>query len=182
MPETSSPQELIRLAMAAYQAEEYATALEGFQAAEQMFAESGDTLSAAETANNRSVVLLKAGRAQEALDAAQGTDQIFAQAGDTRRQAVALSNQAAALEDLHQWQPALELYTRASELFKAAGEKDMRAYVLQRISALQLRTGQHLESLVSMDTALDNKPKLTIKDRILKGLFGKVFRMISGKN
>lgn len=181
MDESNSPTELARQALAAYQAEDYPRAIAGFLAAEHLYTAAGEAANAAEMANNRSVVLLKAGRAQEALDAADGTDQIFLQIGDTRRQGIALSNQAAALEELHQRQAALERYTQASELFKAAGERDMRSFVLQRISALQLRAGQQLQSLASMDSALDNKPHLSFKDRLLKGLLGKVFKMLRGQ-
>lgn len=52
-------QELVNEAKAAYEAEEYVHAAEGFLAAQQAFENAGDLLNAAEMANNRSVTLLK---------------------------------------------------------------------------------------------------------------------------
>ena len=47
----------------------------------------------------------------------------------------------------------------------------MRSYVLQAISALQLRTGKQLQAMASMDAALDNKGgKLSLKERLLRKL------------
>jgi tetratricopeptide (TPR) repeat protein len=175
-----TPSQRSEQALAAYRDGDYETAAAKFLATENAYTTAGDSLTAAEMANNRSVALLKAGDAQGALLAAQGTDLIFATAGDLKRQAVALANQAAALEDLKKLDRALELYIQAAEVFKQAGEKDQRSYVLQRISTLQLRTGEQLKSLASMDAALDNKTKLTWKDRLMKGLLGQVFRMLRG--
>ena len=140
----------------------------------------GDRLRAAELSNNRSVALLQAGDASGALRAAEGTDVVFAQFGDTRRQALALGNQAAALDALGETGKALDLYTRCSDLLKQAGDNESRAAVLKSISALQVRTGRHLEALASMDAALNNQPRRTVKERFLKKLLDIPFKMLRG--
>jgi len=50
---------------------------------------------------------------------------------------------------------------------------------LQRISTIQLRQGKRIESLVSMDAALEEKRKLSMKDRLLRSLMG-IIRRLSG--
>lgn len=162
----------------AYQVGDYEEAAKLFENASKMYAEAGDAVNAAEMANNRSVALLQNGNTQEALEAAQGTEQVFAQAGDTRRQAMAIGNQAAALEAMGRNDEALTRYWECSDLLKQIGEKEYRAIVLKSISALQVRTGHHVEALASMEAALENQNKLSLQDRLLKGLLQVPLRMM----
>jgi len=113
------------------------------------------------------------------LDAVKGTDQIFAAAGDRKRQAMALGNIAAALDELQYSEEALKHYRQSEELLKEVGEKELRAYVLERISAIQLRSGKRIESLITMEAAIESKPKPSFKDRILKSLVG-IARRLTG--
>jgi len=92
---------------------------------------------------------------------------------------MALANLASALEDLKRFDEALNLFNQSAALFKQISEKEMRAYVLQRISTIQLRQGKRIESLVSMDAALEEKRKLSMKDRLLRSLMG-IIRRLSG--
>jgi tetratricopeptide (TPR) repeat protein len=170
---------LVDQAKAAYQDEEFEKAAELFAQVEKGALASGDALDAAEMANNRSVALLKAGQAEQALQAAQGTDAIFAQAGDIRRQAIALGNQAAALEGLKRYDDAMTLYKQCAELLKSTDDKELRTYVLQSMSALQLRRGKQFEAMVSMEAALDAKQKLSVKDRFLKKLLQTVSKLLN---
>lgn len=172
---------LIAEAQEAYQTEEYGLAARKYAAAEEALSAAGDKLMAAEMANNRSVALLKLGDAAGAHQAALGTEEVFAAAGDLRRQAIALSNQASAMEALGKPAQAVELYRQASQLFKSCGESDMRAFVLKSISMLQFRTGQRLEALATMRAALESQRKLTLREKILKGLLNTVFRLMGGK-
>lgn len=137
-----------------------------------------DAPQAAENMNNRSVALLQAGDAAGALQAAQGTEQVFAQAGDLRRQGLALGNQAAALDALGRLDEALERYRQSSDLLKQVGDKESRAVVLKSISVLQIRTGKHLEAVATMDAALDNQPKPSFKERLLKKLLDIPFKIM----
>jgi tetratricopeptide (TPR) repeat protein len=165
-----SAEKLAKQASAAYNADDYAKAVILYKNASQVYTDAGDTLMAAEMDNNLSVTLLKMKDAEGALQAAAGTDILFQEAGDSNRQAIAIANQAAAMEELGQLTEALERYQLASDLLKQAGNRQMRSYVLQSISALQLRTGKQLQAMATMDAALDNKSKLSLKERLLRKL------------
>jgi len=173
-----NPEQIITQAKSAYQDEDYPHAAELFKSAQDLYESSGDRPNAAEMANNRSVTLLKGGDPNGALQAVEGTDEIFAQAGDVKKQAMALANKAAALEGLKKLTEALQLYEQSSDLLKQIGEKELRAYVLKSISAIQLRQGNRLEAVASMDAALDNKPNPGVKDRFVKRLIQWVYRLL----
>ena len=162
----------------AFKAEDYEQAAGFFATAAAEYQQTGDTLNAAEMANNRSVALLKAGSPQAAFDAAAGTAEIFAQAGDVKRQAMAMANQASALEGLKKDKDALGLYEQSNELLKQVGDKELRSYVLKCISAIQLRSGSQFEAMASMQAAIDNKPSQTVKDRFLNRLIKQVFTLL----
>ena len=168
----------IQQAKQAYKKKEYRRAAELFARIAAEIPASEDILLKAEMYNNSSVAWLQAGEAQQALDAVLGTDAIFADAGDTRRQSMALGNQAAAYEALGQYEKALELYNQASELMKEIDDEDLRAYILQNIAALQLRSGDQLQSMASMHTALENKKKLSSKEKFLKRLLRIPFKLM----
>lgn len=170
--------DLIAQAEKAYHSGKFADAAGLFHQSALRCTEEGEALKAAELENNRSVALLQSGNAQAALEAAQGTEQVFFQAGDTRRQGLALGNQAAALDALGLSKEALDLYVKCADLLKQAGDKESRATVLKSISALQVRTGHQLEALASMNAALENEPKLSVKERFLKKLLKIPFDMM----
>ncbi len=164
------PKQLAEEGLAEYQKREYISAAELYKAtAEGYFAE-GKAIKAAEMANNSSVAYLKGGNAQEALRAAQGTELAFSAAGDIKQQAVAIGNQAAALEKLKRTDEALIAYERCAELLKAAGEFELRAYVMQAISMLQLRKRHYLEAYMIMREGMIGIKKPNLKQRMLKSL------------
>ena len=176
--ETSSlPAAEAKNGLAAYQSQDYPGAIQAFTAAIRGYTEAGDLVSAAEMANNLSVVLLKTGRPGDAWEAIKDTDQVFINAGDKKRQAMALGNQAAALEGLRKVKPAIEKYEQCAALLKEVGDLDNRATVLQTLSKLQLQKRQPLDSLFTMQAALQNKQHLTLLDRLLQGLLKIVFRL-----
>ena len=170
--------DLSRQAKKSYDQEEYKEAAVLYTRAADEYETSGDPLSAAEMKNNGSVAWLMAGEAQKSLDAAIKTDQVFQEAGDQRRQAMALGNQAAAHEGLGQMDKAAEKYEQASEILKEIGEKELRTYVLQKLSAVQLRTGDQFQSVATMHAALENKKKLSLKERFLKRLLRIPFKKL----
>ena len=175
------PEKIVQKAKTAYKQKKYSEAADLFEEAAKLYKDLGDFLNEAEMLNNCSVSLLLGGDALEALQAAQGTDQIFAKAADVKRQAMALGNQAAALDALGKLDEALELYQEASELLKDRGEDDLRSYLLQQISTLQIRTGSQLQSLASMQAALESRKKLSMKERMLKKLLKKPMDMLNKK-
>jgi predicted negative regulator of RcsB-dependent stress response len=97
--------------------------------------------------------------------------------GDLRRQGMALGNMAAALEDLKERERAMDLYHQSAGLFEKIGESDLRALVLQRISAIQLQQGKRMEAMASMQDGLAQKKSLSLTDRILKGLLRLIGKM-----
>lgn len=170
--------DLEKQAQKAYANKQYRQAAELFETLTGQYADQGDILNAAEMRNNSSVAWLQAGEAQKSLDAALETDQIFSEAGDSKRGAMALGNQAAAYEALGNIPQAILKYQTAADIFHAIHEEDLRVYVLQNLSALQLKTGDHLQSLASMHNALENKKKLGLKEKFLKKLLRVPFQMI----
>lgn len=171
-------QQIVEEGKQAYQEKSYSKAAGAFQQAYMLYKSQGDGLSAAEMANNRSVALLMAEDYKAAFEAVDGTEIIFAQAGDVRRQAMALGNRGAALEKLGRIDDAITAYTQAADLFKQAGEHELRAPVLKSLSDLQLRTGRHLESIITMNAGLEEEKKRNPFQRMLKKMTETVVKFI----
>jgi tetratricopeptide (TPR) repeat protein len=176
--EIPSLKEFLNNAQTAYEGENYDEAALWYERAETAFQDAGDPLNAAEMANNRSVALLRAGKAQKAFQAAKGTDTTFAQAGDERRQAIALGNQAAAVEAMGKLDEAIQLFQQSNQILKQANHPALRIFVLQSLSALYLRRWRFIEALVAMEAALDLKDKLSLREKFLKKLLGMVSKLL----
>jgi len=176
--ETLDPQQLADEGQAEYSKGEYLSAARLFKAAADGFLAAGDELVAAEMANNCSVAFLKGGNAEAAFEAVMGTEIVFANKGDTLRQAMAIGNQAAALEKLKRVNEALAAYEKSAELLKEAGEFELRAYVLQAISSLQLQKGQYLEAYAKMLDGVMGLDKPNLKQRLLKSLMQVPFKFL----
>jgi tetratricopeptide (TPR) repeat protein len=172
------PQQLAQEAQAEYSKGNYLSAANLFKAAADGFSSNKDELSAAEMTNNQSVALLQAGDAKSALELAMGTDLIFASKGDVKRQAMAIGNQAAALEKLGQPDKAIESYRKSGELFATIGEFELRAYVYQAISALQLKRGRYLEAYAIMRAGVMEVKEPNLTQRLLKSLMDVPFRFL----
>jgi tetratricopeptide (TPR) repeat protein len=176
---STKPTLLAQQAQTAYQAGQYTQAADLFEQAAAETGTAGDESAAAELANNASVAALQAGDAARALRHAANTDELFARAGDRHRQALALGNQAAAHEALGHLDQAANLYQRCSDLLKQTGTApEMRSAVLKSLSALQLRSGNQLQAMATMQAALDMQKKLTLRERILNKLLKVPFRMM----
>ncbi|MBI4926745.1 MAG: hypothetical protein HY835_03190 [Anaerolineae bacterium] len=181
MPDTLTPQDLANEGQKLYKGKRYQESAAAFEQAARGWQAAGDAAAAAEAANNSSVAFLKAGDAQRALDIVEGTSQVFEAAKDSRRQGMAIANRAAALEGLNRLQEALAEYQIASDVLKLAEENELRSYVLQCISALQIRTGKELQALASMDSALENRENLSLREKLLKKLIKTPFNMLNRK-
>src|SRR5450759_101070 len=174
----SPPELLAQMGLKAFQAQDLQKAKECFQAAREGFTNSGNSTKEAAMANNLSVILLKNGDAKAALQIADGTDKIFAEASDPQRQAMAFGNQGAALEALGQLKDALIVYQKSSDLLKQTGDKENRSIVLASISQIEMRMGQPLEAMVSMQISLDNRPKLSFREKLLNKLLKVPFKFL----
>jgi tetratricopeptide (TPR) repeat protein len=161
----------------AYQKKNYQKAAELYQQASQAYQQQNAVVEAAEMLNNASVAYLQNNQPETALEIIQHTDLLFAEHNLPDKQGLALGNQAAALEAIGKTDQALEKYQAASEILKSTGLKDNRAYVLKRISAIQIKKGQQVEALGSMGAALDNMEKLTGREKALKKLTDLVYKL-----
>lgn len=167
---------IVAKAQAAYQKENYRKAAECFQAAVAGYQAQNNPLMAAEMANNLSVTLLKTGKAQPALEALEGTEDIFIQAKDRIKQSMAIGNRAAALEALNRIEEAEVAYQQSAELLKEYGEIELYTYVMQSLSALQLRQGKQIDGIISMSAGLVGVENPSLRQRILKKLLKLPFK------
>jgi tetratricopeptide (TPR) repeat protein len=172
------PQQLAQEGQTEYEKGNYLSAANSFKAAADGFSSIGEELSAAEMANNQSVALLQGGEAKPALEAALGTDLIFAASGDIKRQAMAIGNQAAALEKLERFDEAIEAYKKSGELLASVCEFELRAYVYQSISSLQLKRGNYLEAYAVMRAGVMDVKQPNLTQRLLKSLMDVPFRIL----
>jgi len=156
MVRSFSPVELSKNGKVAYQRSNYQTAAQLFNEARQYYIDIGDDLNAAEMANNCAVAFLHLGEAETALKLIQGTDQIFERAHDQCRQGMALGNLATAFESLDRFEEAIEVYKQSAKLLHEAGEDQLQADVMRSLSSLQLRMGQQLQALISLQVGLEN--------------------------
>jgi hypothetical protein len=172
-------EQLVEEGKDAYRRGEYLSAAQTYTAAAESYRTAGNTLLAAEIANNASVAYLQAGDPQASLNAVEGTPLLFAEVGDLRRQGIALGNQAAALEACNRKSEAADLYQQSADILKQAGEDKLRANVMQSLSALQLRTGRQLEALATMSAGLEDIKHPDPKQSLLKRLLRIPFRMLN---
>jgi tetratricopeptide (TPR) repeat protein len=174
-----NPADMAGEGQTAYRSRNYLAAARAFQAAAQAYRSQGSLDLAAEMDNNCGVALLQGGEPAAALQAVSGSAQVFAAQGDERRAALAYGNQGAALEALGQIQQAMESYQRSAELLKKVGEHELRVPVLRALSQLQLRRGQVLPALASMQASIAEIEHPSLWQRILKHLFETPFRLLN---
>ena len=163
-----NPDRIIKEAQIAYNHKKYQVAATAYETAAQVYTTNGDELNAAEMRNNSSVAFLQANNPQAALAIVQGTEQVFAVAGDVRRQAFALGNTAAALEALGRLVDSATTYEESASLLKQIGETDLRASVMQALSAVQLRLGRQLEAVVTMQSGLEDIKQPSVTQKLAK--------------
>ena len=175
---TNDIENIVASAKSSFQAKDYQNAIEGFLVAHAHYKDIEDEINAAEMANNLSVAYLQLGKKDQALAYVEGTDSVFETHNDISKQAIALGNYGAALEALKKFDAAAEAYQKSADLFETIGEKELRSHVLKSLSALQIRQGKQLDSIISMQGSLSNKENLTFKDRFLKVLLKLPFKFL----
>ncbi len=180
MSELVSPKQLAKEARQAYQQADYLAAARAFEAAAQGYKAVDDHLNVAEMSNNSSVAYLQAGDGDSALRVVQGTPDIFSAGGDLLRQGMALGNLGAALEAVDRLDDAIQAYQQSADVLKQANETEMRASVMQSLSALQLKTGHQLEAMATMQAGLDGLKKPSPKQRALRKLLNLPSKVIKG--
>ena len=173
-----SPVELKEQGLALYRQEKYDEAAERFAQAAGAYAAQGDALAAAEARNNLAVVRLAQEHWDAALAAVAGTPQIFEAAGDRLRQAQAIANLANAHDRAGHLAPAADNYERAIELFTELGETETRAACWKGLSGVQLKQDKKLQALASMQAGLKLSPKLSPREKTLKGLLDQASKLM----
>jgi tetratricopeptide (TPR) repeat protein len=176
--EVKNPKELAAEGKSSYSSGKYQEAAQFYKAAADGYAAEGDNLIAAEMKNNQCVALLQTGDAEGALVAVSGTEEIFEAAEDTYRQAMAAGNMASALEALGNIEEAEHGYRRSADLLEGIGESELRANVMQSLSAMQLKAGRQLEALASMQAGVEDIKRPSIKQRLLKKLLNVPFNLL----
>jgi tetratricopeptide (TPR) repeat protein len=155
MTDTLTLPELIDEGSSAYKKGDFLAAARAYQAAAQGYEAASDKLSAAEMLNNSSVAYLRAGDPASALQVVEGTPEVFAGSQDTRRQGIALGNLGAALDALKRYEEAADAYQLSADLLDQAGEGDLRAHVLKSLSVIQMRTGDQMQAVATMQSSMD---------------------------
>jgi len=173
---TEELQSLSQTGMKHFQKKEYTLAADYFSRAAEVAHNQQQELDEAEQKNNLSVALLFSGNFQQAYDAAVGTDAVFLAHSDIKRQAMAIGNTAQALEELKKYPEALKLYEQATDLLKGQNQGEIRSMLLHRKAALQAKTGDTLQSAATFSASIDEKPRLGVKEKVLKKVFDKIFR------
>lgn len=163
-------EEEVQVAHQYYQQKRYQEAADLFESLADQYEEYSDFKNAAEMKNNASVAYLMIGDYKKAYESAKDTHIVFENYHDFRNCGLALGNQASALEHIGEKALAFQLFTQAKDCLDKAGDKESKAYVLKRISTLQIQQGKQFEALGSMSSALDNIPQLSTSEKILKKL------------
>jgi tetratricopeptide (TPR) repeat protein len=179
--EISTPEQLNKEALNAYEQEDFLKAARLFEAAAHGFSTAGEQALNCEMLNNSSVAYLKAGDAEKAYEIVKETPGLLEKAGDIRRQGMALGNTGAALEGLKRYDEAMHAYQQSSDLLKQCGEKEYRAHVMQSLSALQLKRGHQYEAIATMQSGLEVLEHPSLKQRLLKKLLRIPFDFLTKK-
>ena len=174
----STPIELKDQGLALFRKEQFAAAAEHFAQAADAYAALGETVAAAEARNNLAVVRLAQQDWAGALAAVTGTPEVFAAANDRLRQAQAIANLANAHDGAGHVDPAGEYYEQAIEMFTELGETETRAACWKAQAGIQLKQDKRLQAMASMKAGLQLAPKLSPREKTLKGLLDQAFRMM----
>jgi tetratricopeptide (TPR) repeat protein len=170
--------ELKNQGLAFFSNEQFADAADCFAQAAVAYDALGEPLAAAEARNNLAVVRLAQQDWDAALAAVVGTPEVFAAAGDQLRQAQALANLANAHDGAGHVNPAGEYYEQAIDIFTELGENETRAACWKALAGVQLKQDKKLQAMASMQAGLKLAPKLSPREKTLKGLLDQAFRMM----
>jgi tetratricopeptide (TPR) repeat protein len=153
-----------------YQAGDFQRAASSYQQAAASFREQGDKIKAAEMANNQAVALLQLDQAEAALEVLTGTPSIFKESGDLGKAAMAHGNLGQALAEANQPEAAKQHYQQALELFEQIGDQDSLKHTARALSQLQLKQGQAVQALFSMQRGVEGDRPTSLRDRLVRWL------------
>jgi tetratricopeptide (TPR) repeat protein len=162
-----------------FQQDKLAEAAEKFSEAARLYETEGQPVAAAEMKNNLCVVRLAEKDWPAALAAVEGTPEFFAQTNLPLRRAQALSNLAAAHDGAGHLDQAAALYEQAIDLYKEQGDTENRVACWKALSNLQIKQDNKLQALASMEAGLNLQPELSPREKTLKGLIDKAFKLMN---
>jgi tetratricopeptide (TPR) repeat protein len=165
---THTAQDLEKQGLSAFKGGEWALAAASFLEARASYDSEGNDAKSAEMANNLCVALLQDNRPEEAIAAVEGTWKVFLSHGDDFHAAQAYGNLASAHEACGDAASAEKAYGLAAGLFETAGDEKARELTLAAISRLQLKRGQPLQALASMQSGLEGSSRLSFGKRVLR--------------
>jgi len=174
----STASELKQQGLAYYQKDQLAEAADCFAQAAGAYDAQAEPLAAAEARNNLAVVRLAQQDWPSALAAVEGTPQIFAAGGDRLRQAQAIANLANAHDGAGHVEQAGEYYEQAIDMLTELGEKETRAACWKALCGIQLKQDKKLQALAAMQAGLKLSPKLSPREKTLKGLLDQAIKLM----
>jgi tetratricopeptide (TPR) repeat protein len=178
MSQEAKTDQLIASARDAYLSGDYDQAIRLFEQARQHFLDEGNSVKAAEMANNLSTVYVKSKQKKKALEIILGTDEIFRSAGQPLNQAIALGNLGAAYDELKDFENAERAYKQSAELFEQEGDVEKHSIVMKSLSTLYIRQGKQLEGIFSMQKSLSSEKKLTFREKVLQQILKLPFKFL----
>ncbi|MDT8306786.1 MAG: tetratricopeptide repeat protein [Anaerolineae bacterium] len=145
-------------------------ALVRFEEAAASYAAAGNAVGAGEAHNNIGVVRRIEGDWEQAEAAFQRAAALFQEAGDPVREGQVLGN----LGDLYAFrgegEEAGRYYSDAAEMMAQAGDGEKQGQLLRALSLLRLRQRRILEAILLMRQSLDVRPRLSLPQRLFRGL------------
>lgn len=149
-----------------------------FEEAAASYAAAGNAVGEGEAHNNIGVIRRierEWGQAEEAFRRAAA---LFNEARDPVREGQVLGN----LGDLYAYrregEEAGRYYSDAAAMMAEAGDREKQAQLLRALSLLRLRQRRILEAIMLMGQSLDVRPRLSLPQRLFRGLISLMLRVM----
>ena len=141
----------------AYNASDYATALEKWQAALEQARNAEDKKTIGDLLYNIGLVYDRLGQYQEALDHYQQSLEVRRKIGDREGEGNTLASVGVVYQNLAQYQKALDHYRQALEIKQEIDDKRGEGSMLNNIGAVYWSIGQYQEALEYYQQALESR-------------------------
>jgi len=165
-----------------YHQHDYEAAARLFQQAQEVYASESKKDMVAEMQTNIGLVHRALGEYQQALDMMQEALRTFQEMKDQFRTAQVLGNMGGVYLELGDKEQAYNCYRQAADVFQELGEKKLYGETLIAMAALQIRDGKIWQGAATYEVGLENLDKLSLSQKILKGLLGIRNRLTGGGN
>lgn len=176
----SGPKALQKEGLALFGSGRYEEALEKLDAAKERFAAEGDDNGQAETLNAIGVTHRQRRKPEEAVAALQEAGAIFMRLGEHNKRGQVVGNLADVFASMREQEKAARGYSDAAAIFGKEGDSGKQSQVLRALSLLRLRQGRLMVAMVHMEESLDVRPRISIPQRLFRGLLRFALRLVSG--